>query len=83
MVEVSQEQEPAVGGETASGDVDVDRFAGNERKVLDGLRIRHGRMFRFCASSWSLNLLYARQAKHPFFYRRPAPMQTAAVSGMS
>jgi hypothetical protein len=64
-VEVSQEQQATVGGEGSAREIQVDRFARQQRKVQDGLRIRHRRMFPFCACSWSLNLLYARQAKHP------------------
>jgi hypothetical protein len=48
-VEVSQEEEAAVGGEGAAGEIDMDGFARQQRKVEHRLRIRHRRMFPFCA----------------------------------
>jgi hypothetical protein len=49
MVELCQERETAVGGEGAAGEIEVNRFAREQRKVEHGLRIRHRRMFPFCA----------------------------------
>jgi hypothetical protein len=50
-VEVSQEEEATVGGKGAAGEIDDDGLSGKERKVQDRLRIRHRRMFPFCAFS--------------------------------
>jgi hypothetical protein len=81
-VELGEKKEAAVGGEGAAGEIDVDRFARKQRKREHGLRMRHRRMFPFCAFSWSLNLLYARQAKHPPSFWG-GPIDHAAVdSGM-
>jgi hypothetical protein len=65
VVKLGEQEEAAVGREGAAGEIDVNRFGRQERKVEHGLRIRHRRMFPFCAFRGSLNLLYARQAKCP------------------
>jgi hypothetical protein len=48
-VELGEEEETAVGGKGTAGEIDVDRFAREQRKVEHRPRIRHRRMFPFCA----------------------------------
>jgi hypothetical protein len=65
-VEASQEEEAAVGRERATGKINLDRLAGQERKGHDGLRTGHGGMFPFSVSSCVINSLYTEQTRHPF-----------------
>jgi hypothetical protein len=50
-VELRQEEEATVGGKGAARESDLNRFTRQQRKVEHGLRIRHWRMFPFCAFS--------------------------------